>query len=523
MVSDISLRVFKDNQLKRSESFLKQAEMLTKAAHFEIDIESGKMVWSDHMFRTLNEELDQGQNKFVRDALDYVHPEDKKLVLDTYFNCIRTHQPIDIRFRVIVDEGNILYVHNIGVLNNIDESGHLHTIFSTVKDITREYQNEEELRSLNMELESRVVERTKQLEQNQFLYKLIARNFPNGTISVFDKDLNYVFVEGKELYRRKITGEMLIGTSFLDRVDPDIREDIKEKLMCVCGGERESINFELNTRDKTYMINAVCLQGSVEENNHILMVSQNITSLKKAENDIHTALKKEQHLNELKTRFVSTASHEFRTPMTSILNSTSLLEKYLGTTGNEDRQKKHIERIKSSTKHLITILNDFLSIDKIEQGDFELTLSNVDITDKAERMIGEMDAILKDGQSILFTHEGSNVCVTDKHMLAYIFSNLLSNAIKYSDADKVIKLKTKVDDENIHIEVTDQGIGIPKEEQHNLFTRFFRAKNADNIQGTGLGLTIINNYISKAGGKIDFESNENVGTIFTITLPNTNT
>ncbi len=404
--------------------------------------------------------------------------------------------------------------------NNIairDEQGRTIGTLSSGEDITEQKESERELLKLNAKLEERVEKRTQALDNNQRLYKMIARNFPNGVINVLDKNLNYVFVEGMEMYKRGITGDMLVGTGFLNRIDPDIRDNIRKQLLNVFKGDKAS--FELKTGGKTYMINAVGLPDPEGKINRVLMVSQNISDLKEAEENIQRALEKERHLNELKSRFVSMASHEFRTPLTAIMNSISLLSKYTGIQGNEEKQQKHICRIKTAIHHLTNILNDFLSLDKLEEGKVEIHYSEFDVADFSRKTAEDMEDITKEGQQINYSHRGEILVYLDKQMLKTILNNLLSNAIKYSPEDSLIEFETKTGEKDLAIVIKDGGIGIPLEEQHHLFERFFRARNALNIQGTGLGLNIVKKYMEMAGGTIHFTSEPGKGTVFTLKLP----
>lgn len=401
-------------------------------------------------------------------------------------------------------------------LNHFQVEGHM-MVMALISDVTERKKVDENIRMLNAELEKRVEERTHALKESQILYQTISRNFPNGIISVFDKNLDYVFAEGLEMYKMGITSEELKGTNYLTRLPESIRDDIQEKLEQVFQGH--NISFEIEVKDRTYMLNAVGLHNSEGNINQILVVEQNITKLKAAEENMRSALAKERYLNELKSRFVSMASHEFRTPLTSVLSSTSLLAKYIGKNGNEDKQEKHINRIKSSVHHLTTILNDFLSLDKLEGGNVELHNSTFDIKEFATEAAEEIQEMAKNGQKVSYQHEGSTEVHLDKQMLKHIFNNLLSNAVKYSPENKNIDFKTIIEKGILTITVKDQGIGIPEEEQAQMFERFFRAKNAFNIQGTGLGLNIVKKYIDMSGGSISFESDTGMGTTFIVKLP----
>jgi signal transduction histidine kinase len=168
------------------------------------------------------------------------------------------------------------------------------------------------------------------------------------------------------------------------------------------------------------------------------------------------------------------------------------------------------------------ILNDFLSAEKLEEGKVHMRKEEVNIEALAREVMNDIHGLLKKGQNVDFVHKGSSKATTDKQMLRNILLNLLSNAIKFSPEEKSIALRTEVTEGEIRIQVADQGIGIPQEEQDHLFERFFRAKNVTNIQGTGLGLNIVVKYLESMKGRIDFTSELEKGTTFNIVIPNEN-
>ncbi|MBI3134662.1 MAG: GAF domain-containing sensor histidine kinase [Bacteroidetes bacterium] len=229
------------------------------------------------------------------------------------------------------------------------------------------------------------------------------------------------------------------------------------------------------------------------------------------------SLDREKELNTLKSAFVSMASHEFRTPLGTILSSTSLVEKYTET-DQQDKREKHLTRIKSTVKDLVQLLDDFLSIDQLEHGKMETRQENFDLQHFLLNIVNDLDGIRKNRQVIHYTHLGEKEVQLDTKILRNVLFNLLSNAIKYSDKD--IDLNATVQEGMITIRVTDQGIGIPEEQQKNMFSKFFRASNTFGIQGTGLGMNIVKHYVELLGGTIDFTSCENKGTTFTVLLPN---
>ena len=251
--------------------------------------------------------------------------------------------------------------------------------------------------------------------------------------------------------------------------------------------------------------------------NRTMILEEAIQELEKTKSELYSALEKEKELNELKSRFVSMASHEFRTPLATILSSLSLVKQY-GDLDEKDKQLKHINRIKSSINDLTDILNDFLSVSKLEEGRVDCNPEFFEIKAFMEDTIKEIQVICKEGQCINYQHSGDGRAFLDKRLLKNILLNLVSNAIKFSPNGKVIEVSTMVKPSSILLQVTDYGIGIPQQDQKHLFERFFRGHNATNIQGTGLGLNIIAKYAELMQGKVDFRSVENQGTTFTITF-----
>ncbi|MCX6297127.1 MAG: PAS domain-containing sensor histidine kinase [Bacteroidetes bacterium] len=284
--------------------------------------------------------------------------------------------------------------------------------------------------------------------------------------------------------------------------------------------ERKKHEVELkNAHEEIKNLN-IELENRVEERTEEL--ARAINRLAESKQEVMRALEKEKELNVLKSRFVTTASHEFRTPLATILSSVSLISKY-NLTQEEEKRLKHISRIKSAVNNLTEILNDFLSLSKLEEGVIRNNPQEINISDFAKDVTEEMKAMLKDGQSIVYKHSGNVKIKLDKQLLKNVLINLLSNAIKYSLEDKAIEFYTNNEKQGyVQISIKDNGIGIPEEDQPLLFERFFRAQNAGNIQGTGLGLNIVNKYLELMEGEISFVSKINVGTTFNIIIPTLN-
>lgn len=231
--------------------------------------------------------------------------------------------------------------------------------------------------------------------------------------------------------------------------------------------------------------------------------------------ELADALAETNKINTMINDFVALASHEFRTPLSAILSSASLAEKYADT-GQQEKKEKHFQRIKTSVMHLVNILDEFLSLEELEQGRIRPEKQIFSLKDYIRNCIIEFGVLLKKGQRIDYEYSGETDVLLDQKILKKILNNLLSNAVKYSDNN--IGLRVNVKGQNITLEVEDKGIGILPEDQQYLFEKFYRGKNAAYIQGAGLGLNIVKNYVSLMGGTIGFSSEQGKGTIFTVCL-----
>lgn len=282
--------------------------------------------------------------------------------------------------------------------------------------------------------------------------------------------------------------------------------------------EEQLLNYaaelEQRVKDRTKKLDEA-IEGLKKSNNDLeLQVKERI----KAENEARIALEREKELNELKTRFVSMASHEFRTPLSAVLSSVSLIGKYI-TDENKEKKLKHINRIKSSVGELTGILNDFLSMDRLDAGKMNVAGRIIKICDFLHEISDEMSELMKKDQQLeLICDDPHSNFHTDSQILKQVLVNLLSNAIKYSPEGEIVTLHVSKKDSDLQIKVIDRGIGIPQGDQKYLFDKFFRANNASHIQGTGLGLNIVKKYLELIHGTITFESIEGQGSTFILNI-----
>lgn len=235
---------------------------------------------------------------------------------------------------------------------------------------------------------------------------------------------------------------------------------------------------------------------------------------------LKTALDKEKELNDLKTKFLSLVSHEFKTPLSGILTSSMLLSKYT----REDQQvnrDKHIKIITEKVHYLNGILNDFLSIEKLETGKVNYKISTFRLSKVLNEVVYNANMLLKEGQQVKYPENIDDiVLVQDERTIELALTNLVHNAIKYSPEYSMVIIKITQDDENTVFEISDNGIGIPEKDQKNIFNRYFRAENALTTPGTGIGLNIVKSNIENLGGSIHFTSKAQEGSTFILSIPN---
>jgi PAS domain S-box-containing protein len=404
-----------------------------------------------------------------------------------------------------------------------------------IHDLSKQVQTEERISLLNKELENRLQQSQSEISDYKHALDesaIVAITDQKGII----KHVNDNFCKISKYSKEELLGQdhRIINSGFHSK------EFIRNLWVTIANGKIWRGELRNKAKDAThYWVDTTIVPFLNEQGKpyQYLAIRSDITQRKLAEEqllkanedlenkvrertlELTHALEKEKELNEMKSRFVSMASHEFRTPLSAILSSTSLIEHYLSPE-QEEKRKKHVERIKSSVKNLTSILDDFLSLEKLEQGKVESHNSEFNLKEFIEDAIEEMEGMSKKKQQeINFDYDGPEEVYQDKKILRNVLLNLLSNAIKYSPEGKSVYVSAQIINEQVTFKVKDEGIGIPLEAQKNLFDKFFRARNAVNIQGTGLGLNIVKRYVELLDGTISFDSKENAGSCFTVQIP----
>jgi len=248
-------------------------------------------------------------------------------------------------------------------------------------------------------------------------------------------------------------------------------------------------------------------------------IAEDISLRKEYEEKINEALIKEKELNDLKSRFVSMVSHEFRTPLGLILSSTELLQNY-GDKWEKDKKEEMFEKIKKAVDNLTGLMKDIIVLNEEESGKIRITLTEIDFISFVNELIEEIKISSQENISINFHHSVSSLKITtDKKLLRQIFLNLISNAVKFSSKKNNVYINLTSDQSVFTTEIKDQGIGIPNDDLDNIFEPFIRAKNTGETKGSGLGLSIVKRAVELLNGEIKVKSKLNEGTVFTVSLP----
>ncbi len=267
------------------------------------------------------------------------------------------------------------------------------------------------------------------------------------------------------------------------------------------------------------MLHDYALQLEQQVQERTVALQETVAILQQTKEELSLSLAKEKELNKLKSRFVSIASHEFRTPLNLIQLSSSLIESHAAPYKNQNINK-HLAKIQDAVLNVATTLKDLLSVEKLDAGKITLDHSRFTLKKFASEIAEEMQIALKAEQRILFKHIGEDQFVKlDRNLLKNCIIILIDNAIKYSGDKSKIYFYTKIKNHNCIIRICDNGIGIPEDDHQNLFQAFFRADNTGKIPGSGLGLSILSRYVELMKGTIAFRSSINKGALFTLTFP----
>ncbi|WP_299491295.1 ATP-binding protein [Acaryochloris sp. IP29b_bin.137] len=417
-----------------------------------------------------------------------------------------------------------------------DEQGDVVLLIFEGRDISDRKQVEAALQRAHNELEVRVQQRTAELKRSneQLRSEIVERQRAEAALHssiatnralinampdwMFRFNADGIFVNYKDAANTKLPlpSEGFLGKSLLDVFPPETATPFMGCIhRALDSHEMQLFEYQLDHQESPLVFEA---RIAVSAENEVMAVIRDITERKRFEEDIQTALNKERELNELKSRFVAMTSHEFRTPLATILSSAELLEHY-GHKWDETRKLKHLHQIQQSVEHMTGLLNDVLLLGKAESGNLNFKPMPMNLTEFCRGLVEELQITTNTHEIICGLQEQPTETHMDEKLLRHIFTNLLSNAIKYSPGGDSVNFDLVFENELAIFHVQDHGLGIPQSECDRVFNSFNRASNVGNISGTGLGLAIVKRSVDLHGGTITLTSQEKVGTTFTVQLP----
>ncbi len=315
----------------------------------------------------------------------------------------------------------------------------------------------------------------------------------------------------------------LIGTS-IDAIiaDRDFLQRARQQTL-LSGEFLKNVEVLCRTKDGEELVvefSCSVIQTTTKGLPAFVYIGRDITERKRAESETQRALQQQKELNELKSRFISMASHEFRTPLTSIIMSVELLESF-GAQWSEEKRSVYLQRIRQCSLSMKDLLEDILTIGKAEAGKLDFRPARLDPQEFCQNLVEELQLTTGQNHHLQFSPQASlpPQAALDEKLLRHIFTNLLSNAIKYSPQGGAVDFCLARVGDRLQFTVRDQGIGIPPEDRDHLFDSFHRARNVRDIAGTGLGLAIVKKAVDLHGGSIEIESTVGEGTTFYVYLP----
>ncbi|MCI4668248.1 MAG: PAS domain-containing protein [Bacteroidia bacterium] len=513
-------------EITKNHTILRQAELLGKLGSFEWDFVKDKLILTSGLKLILGLEEDEYLPE-LNDILAQIFPE------DLYFLTYKVGQAL-----TLPNQKNIQFIEDFRVLSKADEQKYVNStgeiffdsqgaplkMVGVVQDISQQKAAEAAISRLNEELEQKVILRTEELAISQEKYRLISENISDLILEIErDGEYSYVSKSLKSILGYEPSEFAKLKSS--DLLHPDDYPRVVKDYEKTFGMAKNQFRSEFRVRhlDGHY----VWLESDIKISLHsptppypILASCRDITQRKLMQQEKEEALKQEKKLMEMQAKFVSIASHQFRTPLSVIRSNVELLDmiREQGKLSEKARNfRKICERLNGEVDHLTSLMDDILEMGRIEQGNITAHMKCVDLLNLIDLIISHEAKILGPDRNVEFSVEGEPYnLMLDPHLLTNVLINVLSNAFKYSQGAKDPEIRLVYGEENTSLSVVDYGIGIPTEEQERLFESWFRASNTNGIRGTGLGLSISKKFIEAMGGDISFKSELGKGTTFYI-------
>ncbi len=500
---EIRIRQKIEENLRSTESFLNAILEHIPSAIFVKDAASLKFTYVNQcVTNMLGYTKDDLISKTVYDIYskelaDYYSRKDKEVLI--------TKENLEIEEDIYLTKDNRIRIHNTKKLLIRDENNVPQYILDIAEDVTDKIRNENELRRVDMR------------------FSKLFHSSPVGITVVRVSDMVIIDANNSFLNLIEYTKQEIVNSD-LRNLDLCVEKGRIEELIKLSkdSGKLQSYELCLKTKSDNILTVLVSVEFLNFEGDEPLLIFMflDISERKEAELEIVRALESERELNILKTGFISMISHEFRTPLTSIMLSTDLLKSYSDKWSDADRLK-HFNRIQNTVLTMTKLMENVLIIGRLEAGKFEIHPESLDLNSFCTVMAENIEEIYQHENQIVFVNNSPDMeFKLDENLLGLILNNLLTNAMKYSYKNSLVNFEVNSADNFIVFTIRDYGIGIPMHDAKHIFETFHRGSNTASIAGYGLGLSIVSRCIKQYKGTIEFESEEGIGTTFTVKLPN---
>ncbi|WP_271251724.1 CBS domain-containing protein [Pseudanabaena sp. Chao 1811] len=505
--------------LKDSEELFRQLAENIQQVFYLTDIKNSSILYVSPSYENIWGKSCQSLYDNPRSYIESVYPSDREIVINAHQRKLLGENTA-VEYRIIRPDGQVRWIFD-RTFTIRDRNGEVYRVSGIADDISDRKNAELNLKQLNQELESRVAERTHDLQS-----QLAAIEASTDGIAIINEQGEYTFINAAhlEIFGCQDAGEVIGKTWKVFYYPEEIERMEKEVFPIIEANQKWRGEAIAKRRDGSTFVEELSL--TMVKGIGLICVCRDGTERKQMEESIRQALAKEQELSELRSSFISIASHEFRTPLTVISSSSVILETYSDRL-SEEKKKIHLQRINSSVNHMVHLLDDVLTINRAEANKLEFKPKTVDLVSFCQNLIAELQITTTKHKLIFAVLQNNEIEPTltsldaycDIKLLRQILTNLLSNAIKYSPQGGIVHLRLTQQDKNLTLQIQDSGIGIPIDSQSQLFSSFYRAENVGNISGTGLGLSIVKKCVDLHNGLITIDSQEGKGTTFNVTIP----
>ncbi len=441
------------------------------------------------------------------DGLELVHPDDLVRTLDKLLKPLVLEQKeTHLRYRLKARDGGYKWVetYSKAVLDSKKETS---SIISSTRDVTDQ------------------VEAENRLKTSEEQYRLLSEN-SNDVIATYNPEGKFLYVSPSSLQVLGFLPHELAGkTTGVLAADEGNAALVNENIKAVAEGrETASFIYKAATATGEHKTLEVVMQPVIKNNEVVAIqsASRDVTEREKLLVELEQSLAKERELNELRSMFVATASHQFRTPLTVIQSGIEIMELYVGDLpeNKQEKFKKQFHKIQGEVERLEYLMSDILVLGRANAARTPFNPETGDLVTFTQRIIEEKyNNRYTADRSVILQVAGTNVPVQfDHELIGHAIENIISNAYKYSEQGN-LDAKISFGKRRVCISISDHGMGIPAEDLKNLFQPFYRATNTNDIEGTGLGLAIVKEFVEKHEGKIFLTSLLNKGTTVNVILP----